>query len=342
MTDRTAAPSGAPTVQRRSLLLGLGAASFGAALGGALAGPARAQGAAWPDRPVRIIVPFPPGGPADGSARALAEAMAPRLGQAVVVENRPGAGGVIGIGAAAQARDGHTLLMGSTSMTVTPSMRSDLPYDVLRDFEPIGMVSAQPLVLTVPAASPLKSVADLVREGRGKRGVFTGATSGNGTLSHLTIELFNGRTGTEIQPVAYRGESAIMPDLLGGTISLGFLNLPILLPLLRDGRLRALAVTARARIPQLPNVPTFAEAGVAGLEVEGWAALLAARGVPPAGLARLEQVLRECLGLEPVRQRLTNFGTTPVSSTRAELAAFLRAEMTRWGEVVRSRNIRAN
>jgi tripartite-type tricarboxylate transporter receptor subunit TctC len=220
----------------------------------------------WPSRPIRIIVPFPPGGPADGSARVLAESMGPALGANIVVENRTGGGGVIGITAAAQSNDGHTLLMGSTSMTVTPSMRTDLPYDIFRDFQPIGMVSAQPLVLVVPAASPLRSVEDVIRTGK-KKGDLTAGTSGIGTLSHLAIELFNMRTATEIVHVPYRGENAILPDLLNSTIDLGFLNLPILLPQLQAGKLRALAVSAKASITELPDVKTFKAQNIDGLEV---------------------------------------------------------------------------
>jgi tripartite-type tricarboxylate transporter receptor subunit TctC len=293
----------------------------------------------WPSRPVRIIVPFPPGGPADGSARVLADSMGPALGANIVVENRAGGGGVIGITAAAQSNDGHTLLMGSTSMTVTPSMRTDLPYDILRDFQPIGMVSAQPLVLVVPAVSPLKNIEDVIRAGK-KKGDLTAGTSGIGTLSHLAIELFNLRTGTEIVNVPYRGENAILPDLLNGTIGLGFLNLPILLPQLQAGKLRALAVSAKASIAELPDVKTFKAQGVDGLEVEGWAALLAAPAIPAEALPRVSEALRQALATSSVRQRLESFGTTPVSSTREELAAFLRAEMARWGEVVRTRNIK--
>jgi tripartite-type tricarboxylate transporter receptor subunit TctC len=310
------------------------ALTLGAAL---LAAQAGAQ-EAWPTRPIRIIVPFPPGGPADGSARALAEVMGPALGQPVVVENRAGAGGVIGIGAAAGANDGHTLLMGSTSMTITPALRSDLPYDIFRDFAPVGMVSAQPLVLVVPAASPLRDVAGVVAAGKSPG--LTSGTSGNGTLSHLAIELFNARTGTQIGPVAYRGESAIVPDLLNATLNMGFLNLPILLPLLAEGKLRALAVGSPQRTDRLPDVPTFAEAGVQGMEAQGWAALLAARGVPEAGLAKLEKALQDALRSEQVLARFAAFGVAPVISTRAALDAYLREESTRWAEVVRTRNIR--
>lgn len=296
---------------------------------------------AWPARTVRIIVPFPPGGPADGSARVLAEAMAPQLGKPVIVENRPGGGGVVGITAAAQSKDGHTLLMGSTSMVITPSLVPNLSYDVTRDFDPIGMVSAQPLILVVPASSPLRSVDDLVQAAKARPGALTAANSGNGTLSHLTTELFSIRTGVSITSVPYRGESALMPDLLSGTVSLGFLNLPITLPLVRDGRLRALAVLTREPAPEVPGVPTILSLGIEGLEAQGWAALLAVKGVPEQGLARLESLLNQALGSAMVKQRFAKFGVAPVISGRTKLREYLQSEAERWGGVVRTRGIKA-
>ncbi len=296
---------------------------------------------AWPVRTVRIVVPFPPGGPADGSARVLAEAMAPQLGQAMIVENRPGAGGVIGIAAAAQAKDGHTLLMGSTSMVITPSLNPNLPYDVFRDFDPIGMVSAQPLVVVVPGASPIRSIDDLVKTARARPGTLTAANSGNGTLSHLAAELFCAKTGVSITSVAYKGENALMPDLLTGTVSLGFLNMPITLPLIREGRLRALAVATRDPLPELPGVPTLRSQGVDGLEAQGWAALLATKGIPEDGLAKLEKLLDEALASPRVRERFAAFGVAPVVSGRAKLRDYLVSEGDRWGQVVRTRGIKA-
>jgi tripartite-type tricarboxylate transporter receptor subunit TctC len=234
--------------------------------------------------------------------------------------------------------DGYTILHVSSSFTINAAVYKKLPYDIFRDFAPVGMVSAQPLVLVVPADSPLRDVAGVIARGR-MPGLDSG-TSGPGTLSHLAVELFNSLTGTQISPVHYRGESAILPDLLSGRLSMGFLNLPILLPLLRDGRLRALAVAARQRAAELPDVPTFAEAGVQGMEAQGWAALLAARGVPEAGLARLEAALQAALRSEPVKARFAAFGVAPVVSTRAGLDAYLREESARWSEVIRTRNIR--
>jgi tripartite-type tricarboxylate transporter receptor subunit TctC len=323
-------------IERRHLLGGL------VATAGAMVCPTIVRAAGpWPTAVVRIIVPFAPGGPADGSARILAEVMAPKLGQSIVVENRSGAGGAIGIAAAAASKDRHTLLMGSTSMVITPTLQpKSATYDVMRDFDPVGMVSAQPLVAVVSAASPIKTIADLIAAARANPNQLTAANSGNGSLAHLTAELFCAKVGVQIASVPYRGESALTPDLLAGTVSVGFLNLPVMLPLIRDGRLRALAVTTPAPVPELPGVPTLRSLGIDGVEAEGWAALLAAKGIPEDGLARLEQLLNEALESQQVRDRFVAFGVAPVFSGRTKLREFLLAEAERWGQVIRTRNIK--
>jgi tripartite-type tricarboxylate transporter receptor subunit TctC len=327
---------GAMIFDRRRVLGGL-AASVGAA-----ACPAIVHASdRWPTDVVRIIVPFAPGGPADGSARILAEVMAPRLGQSITVENRSGAGGVLGVAAAAASKDRHTLLMGSTSMVIAPALQpANVTYDVLRDFDPVGMVSAQPLVAVVPATSPIKSIADLIAAARAHPGQLTAANSGNGSLAHLTAELFCAKVGVQIASVPYRGESALTPDLIAGTVSLGFLNLPVMLPLIRDGRLRALAVTTPAPVAELPGVPTLRSLGIDGVEAEGWAAVLAAKGIPDDGLAKLEGILNEALESKQVRDRFVAFGVAPVISGRARLREFLVTEAERWRQVIRARNIK--
>jgi len=300
-----------------------------------------AMAQAWPTKTLRIIVPFAPGGPADGSARVLAEAMAPALGQLIIVENKTGAGGAIGVTAAAQSNDGHTLLMGSTSMVVTPHLIPNVQYNVTRDFEPIGMVSAQPLVLVVPASSPLRSVKDVIAAAKASPGKLTAGNSGNGTLAHLTAELFSKQTDVSLTSVPYRGESALMPDLLSGNVDMGFINLPVTIPQVRAGKLRALAVTAAQPLTELPGVQTFKALGISEMEVEGWAALLATRGVPPEGRARLETALSKALATDEVRKRFAEFGVTPVVKDHANTAAYLKSEGERWGQVVRSRGIKA-
>ena len=297
---------------------------------------------AWPSKTVRIIVPFAPGGGADSSARVLAELFAPQLGQGVIVDNRPGAGSAIGVNAAAQSRDGHTLLMGSNSMVINPSLIPNIGYDVARDFDAVGMVSAQPLVLVVPAASPLKSFADVVATAKAKPGELMAGNSGNGTLAHLASEIFASQTGATLTPVPYKGESALMPDLLGGLVSLGFLNLPSVLVHIRSGKLRALAVSSPKEVPELPGVPTFRSLNQPSLEVQGWAALFAPKdSIPAAGLARLETLLASALASDAVKARFTTLGVSPVVQSRADTVKFMKAEGERYAAVIKARGIKA-
>ncbi|SHI39767.1 Tripartite-type tricarboxylate transporter, receptor component TctC [Roseomonas rosea] len=320
--------------RRTALALAL---SWGAALA---TRPALA--AEWPNRPVRIIVPFAAGGPADGLARMLGEVFAPKLGQPVVVENRAGAGGIIGTAAAAGANDGHTLLFGSISMTIVPHLQPNpVGYDVVRDFVPLGLVASTPFLAVVPAASPIRDVAGLVAAAKARRGALTSANSGYGTLSHLTAELFNERTGVEIESVVYRGEGVLMPDLLGGNVGMGFLTLSSVLPHIRAGKLRALAVAGAERLAELPEVPTFAEAGIQGMEVDGWQAMLAPRGTPPEGVERMATLLAEAMADPAIRQRIAGFGALPATRDRAAFAAMFPEEFRRWGEVVKARGLRA-
>jgi tripartite-type tricarboxylate transporter receptor subunit TctC len=295
---------------------------------------------AWPAKPVRIIVPFAPGGGADGSARVLAEVLAPQLGQPVIVENKPGAGSAIGVAAALQARDGHTLLMGSNSMVINPALNPRLTYDVARDFDAIGMVSQQPLVLVVPADSKAKTVADLVAQAKAQPGKLSAGNSGTGTLAHLTAELFAQETGTSLVSVPYKGESALMPDLISGLVSMGFLNLPSVIVHIRSGRLRALAVSSAQPVAELANVPTFRSLKLQSLEVEGWATLVAPKGsIPPEGLAKLEKLLAAALQSDTVKKRFDALSLETFTRGREATAQYLKAEGSRWGQVVKSRGI---
>jgi tripartite-type tricarboxylate transporter receptor subunit TctC len=324
----------ATRLSRRAALTLLAAAL--APLGAAAADP-------WPTGTVRIIVPFPPGGGSDVSARALAELLAPQLGQAVIVENKPGAGSAIGVTAAAQARDGHTLLMGSNSMVINPSLRPNIGYDVARDFDAVGMVSAQPLVLVVPAASPLRSVDDVIAAAKARPAAITAGNSGIGTLAHLASEIFASQTGTTLTPVPYRGESALMPDLISGNVSLGFLNLPSVLPHIRSGRLRALAVSSPQPQAELPGVPTFRALNYPGLELQGWAALLAPRNTIPAeGLAKLERLLAQALASDTIKTRFATLGVVPVIQDRAATGRFLQDETQRYAAVIKTRGIKVD
>jgi tripartite-type tricarboxylate transporter receptor subunit TctC len=296
----------------------------------------------WPAKTVRIIVPFAPGGGADTSARVLAEVLAPQLGQSVIVENKPGAGSAIGVTAAAQSRDGHTLLMGSNSMVINPSLNPALSYDVARDFDAVGMVSAQPLVLVVPSSSPIQSVNDVIAQAKARPGQLSAGNSGNGTLAHLSSEIFAAQTGITLTPVPYKGESALMPDLIAGLVSLGFLNLPSIAAHIKSGRLRALAVSSPQPVADLPGVPTFRSLNYPTLEVQGWAALLAPKGTIPAeGLARLENLLAKALASDAVQKRFTSLSVAPVILDRDATGKFLQAEAARYASVIKARGIKA-
>lgn len=310
-------------------------------LGAACLPGGAARAADWPARPVRIIVPFAPGGGADSSARVLAELLGPQLGQPVVVENRPGAGSTIGVLAAAQSRDGHTLLMGSNSMVINPVLNPAVTYDVARDFDAIGMVSSQPLVLVVPSTSDIRSFEDLVARSREPGAKLNAGNSGNGTLAHLTAELFALQTGASITSVPYRGESALMPDLISGLVSFGFLNLPSVVAHIRSGRLRALGVSAGEPVAELPGVPTLRALGQPALEVQGWAALLAPKGtIAPAELDRLGKLLAQALASDAVRERFAALSVAPMARSREASAQLLQAEGARWRELIRSRGIK--
>ena len=301
---------------------------------------APAQGAAFPARPIRLVVPFAPGGAVDITGRLLAERLQPALGQ-VVVENRGGAGGVIGITAAAQAKDGHTLLFGSVSMIIVPHLQAQpVGYDVLKDFTPLAQIASTPFLLVVPAASPLHDVAALVAAAKASPRSLTAANSGNGTLSHMTAELFNRQAGVELQPVVYRGEGVLMPDLLSNQVKLGFLTLSSVLPHLRAGTLRARAVAGEARLPELPDVPTLAENGLPGIEVDGWQAMFAPRSTPPAAIERLSTILAEAMADPAVRTLITEFGAVTASRSNADFAAMVPQEFSRWGALVKERDIR--
>ena len=295
----------------------------------------------WPTKTIRIIVPFAPGGGADVSARVLAELLAPQLGQAVIVENKPGAGSAIGVNAAAQSKDGHTLLMGSNSMVINPSFNPSIGYEVARDFDAVGMVSAQPLVLVVPASSSIKSVSDLITQYKGKPAQLNAGNSGKGTLAHLTSEIFESETGVPMTPIPYKGESALMPDLISGQVSLGFLNLPSVAPHIKSGKLRALGISSPIPNVDMPGVPTFRSLSLQSLEVQGWAALLAPKGsIPEDGLIRLEILLTQALSSEVVKNRFMALNVSPVIQSRQATAIFLRNESSRYGKIIKDRAIK--
>jgi len=289
---------------------------------------------AWPAKTVRIIVPFAPGGGADSSARVLADLFAPTLGHSVIVENRPGAGSVVGVTAAARAKDGHTLLMASNSMVINALSNPLVDYDPVRSFDTIGMVSAQPLVLVVPASSKADTLDAFIALAKASPGM-TAGNSGNGTLAHLTSILFANQTGIQITPVAYKGESALLPEMIGGLVDFGFLNLPSVAPHIQSGRLRALAVSSPQPTDAVPNAPTLRALGYPALQVQGWAALLTPKGtIPETGLVMLRKLLTQALASDRVKTRFAALHVTPFLLSGQDSLQFLQDEAERYASVL--------
>ncbi len=315
---------------RRGLLLAGVAA--GAGLGAA--GGASAQ-EAWPARPIRVVVPFAPGGIVDVLARLLADRMGRGLGQPLVVETRPGAGGNIGTALVARARgDAHTLLVGSSGpLSVSPITERALGYDPLNDLTPVVLLAATPLVLVVPAASPYRDVAGLVAAMRGgPEAVFP--TPGIGSPQLLASEAFRQRAGFHAAPAHFSGSAPVVTAMLAGQMQWCFENLVLVLPHLREGRLRALAVTSRERAALLPDTPTMAEAGMPGFEAGGWYGLLAPAGVPAEAVSRLHAEAVAALREPEMARRIAEMGSPDVAGTPEAFRALIAAETEKWRKVL--------
>lgn len=298
---------------------------------------ARAQGRS-PDQPVRVVVPFPPGGPADIVGRLLARALGEQLNQSFVVENRAGAGGVIGVEVVARARpDGATLgIASSGALSVLPNLMPRMPYDVARDIQPISIVITVPQLLAVHPAVPAHTVAELVALARRQPGSLNFASAGNGSSLHLVAELFRARAGgLDLVHVPYRGAAPALTDLVSGRVQMMFGDVPAMLPHVRAGTIRALGVTATERSSALPDVPTLAEAGVPGVESVTYYGLIAPAGLPADRIAALHAAVRTALESPATRQPLLDQGGRLVGNTPEEFAAYIRAEAEKWGEVIR-------
>jgi tripartite-type tricarboxylate transporter receptor subunit TctC len=325
------------TARRRFLSI---AAGSGAAL--ALPGQSWAQWA--PTRTVSVVVPYPAGGPTDILARTIGAELARTLGQAVVIENVPGGAGSIGTRRVAQAvADGHTLVFGTNQTHATNI--SLLPqgggYDPVKDFAPVaGLADLQHLVV-VGADVPVKTATELVALAKKDPGKLTAGSTGPGSASHLALELFKVRTGTDIAHVPYKGSAPLLTDLLGGHVNLSFATTPTVLQQIQSGKLRAIAVASPNRSPYLPEVPTLAEAGVRGVEADAWLAMFAPAGVPVPALARLREATLEAMRQPAVRETLQKSGMTPNARDGAAFAGFIREDVARWAEVVRVANVKS-
>ena len=308
----------------------------------ALALPAIARAQAYPDRPVRLVVPFPPGGPVDTAARILAQAMEPRLGQPMVVENRSGAGGSVGIDAVAKsAPDGLTLGLGSTgAVAVNGSLIPNLSYDPKRDLAAVGVVAAVPSLLVVRPGLPVNSLAELMALAKRQPGKLTYASTGPGGTPQLAAELMKLRGNLDILHVAYRGAAPVITALMANEPDVAFLDLNVLLPHVREGKFRALGLAAAQRSPTLPEVPTMAEAGLPGVEVENWYALIGPTGIPAERIARLSTAMQAAMAQPETAKRFTDQGARVVASGPEAATAFIRGEMDKWAQVVERAHIR--
>jgi len=301
------------------------------------------QADVYPSRPVRFVVPFPPGGGTDLLARAVAARLSESLGRQVVVDNRAGAAGNIGTDVVAKAPpDGHTMLLAYIGpVAVSPSLNRQLPYDPVKDFDPVCLMATIPLVMVVHPSLPAKSVKQVIALAKAKPGEMTYGSAGNGSAQQLAGELFKLLTHTRIIDVPYKGGAPATTDLIGGQINLLFTGALGVFPHVQAGRLRALAVTSTKRLTSAPHLPTVAEAGVPGFEVVSWNGVLVPAGTPKAVVSRLNADIVKALKLPDVAERLNSQGLEIVASTPEEFGRFIAAEIAKWSKVVHAAGIRA-
>jgi tripartite-type tricarboxylate transporter receptor subunit TctC len=299
----------------------------------------RAQ--SFPNKPIKLVVPYSPGGGADTTARLIAPELQEALGQTVVIDNRPGAGGVIGDEVVAKsAPDGYTLLIGAFAHAVNPSLLPKMPFRTPDDFAPISLLVTVPELMVITPSHPAKTVAELIAMAKAQPGKLFYASSGNGTAQHLAGELFKLRTGTDIGHVPYKGGGPAVADVAAGHVPFYFGNMSAALPQAQAGRVRALAVTVGQRSPAAPDVPTLAEAGVKDCEISEWNALLAPAGTPQPVIDRLHAETAKIMRMDDMKAKFADLGAESIGSTPQELATFLRAEMAKWAEVVKAANIK--
>jgi tripartite-type tricarboxylate transporter receptor subunit TctC len=326
-------------IPRRTFTLSLSASPLLAAPVAAQRRPSEPTG--WPQRTVRVVVPFAAGGSTDVAARILTERMGQTLGQAVVVENRGGSGGLVGADAVAKAApDGYTVLMATTGLlSIAPHLYTQMPFDPERDLDPVSLVFETDLVIAVAKDVPAKTLQQFVELAKRKPGSISYASSGAGTTTHAATELFRLVAGLELLHVPYRGSGPAMNDLVAGNIQLMIDQVAGSIGQISDGRVHALAVTGKKRHPLLPDVPTVGEAGLPSAQASSWGGVVTPSRTPVEVVARLNTAVREAVGQSTVRGRMASAGADPASSSPAEFAAFIRSENEKWGRVVREARI---
>ncbi len=291
---------------------------------------------AYPDKPIRMVVPYPPGGPTDLVARLVAAEMSNTLGQPIVVDNKPGASGMLGAETVARApADGYTFLANASLHVINPSIYSEMRFDALNDFVPITQLAAVPLVLVVPSGSKIQSVQDLVAAGKANPGALNFASAGNASAQQLAGESFKMAAGIGMQHVPYKGSSPALVDLIGGQVQLMFDSLPSAMPFIQSGKLRALAVTTAKRVPALPDVPTIAESGYPGYDISTWYGLWAPKDTPQPIVDKLYAAAATALKTSKLVEQYGRMGAEPVGSTPADFKRYNASEGLKWGEIVR-------
>jgi tripartite-type tricarboxylate transporter receptor subunit TctC len=304
---------------------------------------AYAQNTTYPSKQIRLVIPYPPGGPTDLTARVVAADMSATLGQSVVADNRPGASGMIGAEMVARAEpDGYTILANASLHVINPFVYPDMRFDALKDFVPITQLAAVPLVLVVPMSLPVTNLKELVEYGRKNPGKLNFGSSGNASAQQLAGESFKMAAGIEMQHVPYKGSSPALADLVGGQIQLMFDSMPSAMPFIKAGKLRAIAVTTLKRAQALPELPTVAESGYPGFDIATWYGYWAPKGTPAPIVEKLAAAASQALKKQSVIDQYAGMGAEPVGSTPAEFAKYNQTEMVKWGEIVRKSGAKAN
>ncbi len=318
---------------RRRLLMALALLAVGV-------GTALAQ--AYPNRSIRIVVPFAAGaGVLDIMARLVGQHLGASLGQQVVIDNRPGAGGIVGAEVVAKAEpDGYTLLMGNTALVVSPYLYAKLPFEPLADFVPVTLVNSAPLLLVVHPSVPVQSVKELIAYAKARPGQLNYGSGGVGSTPYLATELLKAMAGIDVVHVPYKGGAPALADLVAGQLTFMIENVPGTMPLVKSGKLRALAITSAQRSPLAPDLPTMAEAGVPDYEMVGWNGVFVAKGTPAEIVARLNSDLAKVLRLPDVKEQMATLGAEPGGDSTPAFGAFVKAESARWGRIIKERGIR--